>query len=151
MRKTTTTRMKTQTASRTSRRPTATAAKANPAGTKRQIKKRVIKRSIGATTEPARAVPLLLEHFPGPELERVSLEVFHPGAAQVFVAGSFNGWNPSAIPLRPQGDGRWAVDLILRRGKYEYRFFVDGQWRDDPLSPAYVSNPFGGFNCVLVV
>ena len=67
------------------------------------------------------------------------------------MAGSFNGWDPSATPLQPHGDGRWAVELILQRGKYEYRFIVDGQWTDDPLSPAYVSNPFGGLNCILAV
>ena len=143
--------MKTRPTSRMPKRPTTTAAKANPAQAKRPLKKSVIKRSEGAKAEPARPVPLLLEHFPGPELERISLEVFHSGATEVFVAGSFNGWDPSATPLRPQGDGRWAVDLILRRGKYEYRFLVDGHWTDDPLSPAYVSNPFGGLNCILAV
>jgi hypothetical protein len=56
-----------------------------------------------------------------------------------------------AAPLCPEGDGRWAAKLILRRGKYEYRFIVDGQWTDDPLSRAYVSNPFGGLNGILVV
>jgi 1,4-alpha-glucan branching enzyme len=143
--------MKTRPTSRTTKSRTTTAAKATPAQAKRPLKKSVIKRSERAKTELARAVPLLLEHFPGPELERVALEVFHPDAKEVFVAGSFNGWDPSATPLQPQGDGRWAVELILRRGKYEYRFLVDGQWTDDPLSPAYVSNPFGGLNCILAV
>ncbi|MGO8928494.1 MAG: glycogen-binding domain-containing protein [Limisphaerales bacterium] len=143
--------MKTRPTPRTTESPTTTAAKANPAQAKRPLKKRAIKRSEGAKGGLARAVPLLLEHFPGPELERVALEVFCPGAREVFVAGSFNGWDPASTPLRPQWDGRWTVELILRRGKYEYRFLVDGQWTDDPLSPAYVSNPFGGLNCILAV
>ena len=144
-------RMKTRPTSRTTKSRTTTAAKATPAQAKRPLEKSEIKRSERAKKELARAVPLLLEHFPGPELERISLEVFHPGATAVFVAGSFNGWDPSATPLQPQVDGRWAVELILKRGKYEYRFLVDGQWTDDPLSPAYVSNPFGGLNCILAV
>ena len=132
----------------------ATAAKATLAESKkskRRLKKDLTERSGTARKEPAKPVALLLEHFPGPEMERVCLEVFYPGANGVFIAGSFNDWHPSAIPLQPQGGGRWAVDLMLKRGRYEYRFIVDGQWMDDPLSPAYVSNPFGGLNGVLAV
>ena len=66
------------------------------------------------------------------------------------MAGSFNGWEPSATPLEKQDDGRWAVELTLAPGRYEYRFVVDGCWMDDPLSSAFVSNPFGGLNCVLL-
>jgi 1,4-alpha-glucan branching enzyme len=143
--------MKTRAVSETNKRRATKTTKATPAQAKRPLKKSAIKRSEHRKTGLAKAVPLLLEHFPGPELERISLEVFHPDATEVFVAGSFNGWDPSATPLQPQGDGRWAVELILKRGKYEYRFLVDGQWMDDPLSPAYVSNPFGGLNCILAV
>jgi hypothetical protein len=143
--------MKTRTNSQPNKSRAGTAAKATSADSKRPLKKSGIKRSGDAKMELTRTVPLLLEHFPGPEMERVSLAIFNPGAAGVFVAGSFNGWSPSATPLRLQGDGRWAVELILSRGKHEYRFIVDGQWMDDPLSPAYISNPFGGLNCVLVI
>jgi hypothetical protein len=41
--------------------------------------------------------------------------------------------------------------LLLSPGEYEYRFLVDGQWKDDPMAKRYVGNPFGGFNCVLEV
>lgn len=143
--------MKTHAVSETKKRRVTTTAEVNSAHSKRLLKKSVVKRLEVAKTELARAVPLLLEHFQGPELERIFLQVFHPDATEVFVAGSFNGWDPSATPLQPQGDGRWAVELILGRGKYEYRFLVDGEWTDDPLSPAYVSNPFGGLNCILAV
>jgi 1,4-alpha-glucan branching enzyme len=144
-------RMKTRPTSRTAKSRTTTAAKANAAQAKKPLKKSLIKRFEGTKAELAKAVPLLLEHFPGPEMERISIELFHPAATEVFVAGSFNGWDPSATPLQPRGDGRWAVELLLNRGNYEYRFLVDGQWTDDPLSPAYVSNPFGGLNCILAV
>jgi hypothetical protein len=72
--------MKTRTTSRTTKSRTTTAAKANAAQAKRPLKKSVIKRSEGAKAELARAVPLLLEHFPGPEMERICIELFHPGA-----------------------------------------------------------------------
>jgi hypothetical protein len=38
---------------------------------------------------------------------------------------------------------------MIEPGRHEYRFIVDGQWTDDPLCSAFVSNPFGSLNCVL--
>lgn len=49
------------------------------------------------------------------------------------------------------GDGKWAKELALPPGRYEYRFVVDGQWVDDPAAKESVPNPVGGFNAVLVV
>ncbi|MGA3180078.1 MAG: glycogen-binding domain-containing protein [Verrucomicrobiota bacterium] len=67
-----------------------------------------------------------------PETKRVSFDWFFPDAKQVFIAGSFNNWRPSATPLRHCGGGRWLLELALRPGRYPFRFFVDGQWADDP-------------------
>jgi 1,4-alpha-glucan branching enzyme len=98
----------------------------------------------------ARPVRLLPERFPKPDKKRVCLGYYAPDAESVFVAGTFNDWQPSALPLQRQADGRWMVEFMIGQGRHEYRFIVDGQWMDDPLSPAYAPNPFGGLNCVLV-
>ncbi len=95
-------------------------------------------------------VPLLLERFPGPDVQRIAFSFYAPGAREVFLAGSFNDWHPWATPLANQG-GRWTIELELRRGRHEYRFLVDGCWTDDPLAPAFVPNPFGTLNCLLLV
>ena len=77
---------------------------------------------------------------------------FHaPTARDVFVAGSFNEWNPRATPLQRGADGSWSTELPLTPGCYEYRFVVDGQWMDDPTSPRSVSNNFGGTNCIVEI
>jgi 1,4-alpha-glucan branching enzyme len=81
----------------------------------------------------------------------VVFQCVFPGAGQVSVAGSFNDWQPSAAPLKNLGDGHWRLDLTLHPGRYEYRFIVDGNWADDPLGRAFVENPFGTRNCVLLV
>jgi 1,4-alpha-glucan branching enzyme len=81
----------------------------------------------------------------------VSLELVRPGAKQVCVAGSFNGWKPERSPLVPLGDGRFAADLTVDPGRYEYLFVVDGQWVPDPKATETVQNPFGGKNSVLTV
>ena len=49
------------------------------------------------------------------------------------------------------GDGRWAKELVLPPGVYEYRLVVDGQWMPDPGATDSAPNPFGGMNSVLKV
>jgi hypothetical protein len=82
---------------------------------------------------------------------RVALELTEPAAKQVFVAGSFNGWQPETTPLMPLGNGRWKGDLKLAPGRHEYLFVVDGQWRLDPSARESVDNPFGGKNSVITI
>lgn len=84
-------------------------------------------------------------------LQPVRLELTRPQAREVFVAGSFNDWQPAATPLKSSGDGRWAVELSLPPGRYEYRFIADGEWVDDPGAKEVVPNPHGGANALLVV
>ena len=50
-----------------------------------------------------------------------------------------------------QGAGKWAKDLALPPGSYEYRLVVDGQWLRDPQAAWQVPNPYGGENSIKVV
>ncbi len=74
-----------------------------------------------------------------------------PEATKVGVAGDFNGWQTEAHPLKHNRDGTWTTTLSLLPGTYQYRFFVDGEWCDDPTCAARVDNEFGSQNCVIVV
>ena len=82
---------------------------------------------------------------------RIRFEYLNAAAREVFVAGTFNQWDPLATVLKPGAEGKWDVELALEPGRYEYRFVVDGQWTEDPKSPEYAANPFGGLNSVLQV
>jgi 1,4-alpha-glucan branching enzyme len=81
----------------------------------------------------------------------VRVELALPKAWSVSLVGTFNDWKPGATPLSSAGGGKWAKELTLAPGRYEYRFVVDGDWIDDPKAKAYVSNPHGGRNAVLQV
>lgn len=83
--------------------------------------------------------------------QQVRLELNRPQTHEVFVAGSFNDWQPTATPLKPAGEGKWGVELSLPPGRYEYRFIADGEWIDDPNAKEFVPNPHGGANAVLIV
>jgi 1,4-alpha-glucan branching enzyme len=74
-----------------------------------------------------------------------------PQAAQVFVAGCFNGWDPAANPLVPDDEGTWSCSLAIEPGEHEYRFVVDGVWCDDPANTSRRLNEFGTQNCILIV
>ena len=69
----------------------------------------------------------------------------------VSVVGTFNDWKSGATPLNRGGTGKWARELAVAPGRYEYRFVVDGRWVDAPDAKAYVPNPHGGRNAVLQV
>lgn len=81
----------------------------------------------------------------------VALKLRAPAAKEVFVAGSFNGWQVGATPLRPAQGGEWQGELKLTPGRYEYLFVVDGTWLPDPAAREAAPNPFGGWNSVLSV
>jgi 1,4-alpha-glucan branching enzyme len=86
-----------------------------------------------------------------PEKKRTAFKLHAPGAIEVFVAGCFNGWNPTADPLRQTGDGTWTCALMIEPGEHEYRFVVDGVWCDDPLAQMRRPNDMGCENCIVVV
>ena len=66
----------------------------------------------------------------------------------VHLAGDFDGWNP--IPMT-RGNNAFSTSVELYPGEYQYKFIVDGVWRDDPAATASVANGFGTMNSVIHV
>ncbi|MBK7187384.1 MAG: hypothetical protein IPH86_01470 [bacterium] len=73
-----------------------------------------------------------------------------PGAGKVCLAGEFNGWSDAANPLVNDG-GNWSLTLELAPGTYQYKFVVDGNWKQDPANPEAAADGFGGNNSVITV
>ncbi len=71
-----------------------------------------------------------------------------PEAQTVQLAGDFTDWELSPLSLKKLKNGLWKTTVALEVGSYQYRFLVDGQWRDDPDCAARVPNSFGAENCV---
>ena len=74
-----------------------------------------------------------------------------PEANEVYLAGSFNDWNPANLLMHRDQQGIWRLRVVLPVARYEYRFIADGIWNDDPRACAYVPNQFGWCNCVVEV
>lgn len=53
-------------------------------------------------------------------------------ATNVFLAGTFNNWDPQASPMHRNPQGGWQIALNLAPGQYEYKFVVDGKWCCEP-------------------
>ncbi|HEX9393896.1 MAG TPA: isoamylase early set domain-containing protein [Gemmatimonadales bacterium] len=87
-----------------------------------------------------------------PESVYVKFVLYAPGAHQVSVAGTFNGWDARATPLaHAAAPGVWAATLSLPAGQHLYAFVVDGQrWVADPTAPG-VDDGFGRRNSIIAV
>jgi 1,4-alpha-glucan branching enzyme len=86
-----------------------------------------------------------------PQSQPVHLEFTNPAARRVCIAGTFNNWQPEKAEMISLRGGKWAKDLMLPPGAYEYRFVVDGCWIADPKAAHVVPNPFGEMNSILTV
>ena len=53
-------------------------------------------------------------------------------AQSVFLAGSFNDWDPKATPMEREKHGDWIATVTLEPGAYEYKFVVEDRWCCDP-------------------
>jgi 1,4-alpha-glucan branching enzyme len=81
---------------------------------------------------------------------RVYFSLNATDATQVSLAGTFNEWDPGTRRLKRGKNGLWRTHMMLEPGVYEYRYLVDGQWRNDPHAPT-VPNAFGSENSVRLV
>jgi 1,4-alpha-glucan branching enzyme len=86
-----------------------------------------------------------------PQKSRVNFALHAPEAREVFVAGTFNDWNPEGRPLRCDKKGMWRTWMNLPSGQHEYRFIVNGMWQEDPSAQERADNSFGAYNSVVSV
>lgn len=96
----------------------------------------------GATKKPAMA-----------KSSSIEFSLFAPDASEVFIAGSFNNWEPSLkdYRMRKLKDNIWRKKLDLKPGSYEYQFVVDGNWWTDPANPDRCTNLYYTENSVITV
>jgi glycosidase len=57
-------------------------------------------------------------------------------AGQLHVAGEFNGWSSTALPMTRQAD-HWSAQLTLEPGQYAYKFVIDGNFEGNPPPDDY--------------
>ena len=84
--------------------------------------------------------------------KKVHFALNAPKARHVFLAGDFNAWRPDEIRMRRnRATGQWKKGLILKPGRYEYKFLVDNEWWTDPANTRVVETPFGNHNSIMEI
>jgi 1,4-alpha-glucan branching enzyme len=63
-----------------------------------------------------------------------------PRAKSVSLIGDFNGWQPTAHPMKRMPDGGWVIRMELPHGHHQYQFLVDGVPTLDPNAMGKVHN-----------
>jgi len=79
---------------------------------------------------------------------RVLFDVHIGGAREVYLAGSFNQWHSTTLPMVHTGAGRWEKEVLLPPGDHQYLLIADGRWIVDPQCQDTIPNPFGSQNCI---
>ena len=82
----------------------------------------------------------------------VDFELQAEPGAKVFIAGTFNDWDPAQVRMHERGnDGKYRTSLLLPKGRHEYKFVVDGVWCVDAKCQEWVPNNYGSLNSVVTV
>ena len=84
--------------------------------------------------------------------ERITF-VFSPSAPikKAYIVGDFNKWKLGADAMQLMPDGSFRKTKKLPTGIYEYKFYADGIYWNDPEADTQVVNPYGTQNSVLNV
>ncbi len=132
--------------------PVAVRAELKPAAAKAEVK------PVAVRTEPQQPKVMttdakLSDYYGVNQVnDAVAFVTLYPRAESVQIAGDFNGWQPTKLPMEKVGaNGVWQASAKLPPGKYRYRLVVDGQWQQDPYNEITELNPFGGYNSIVEV
>jgi 1,4-alpha-glucan branching enzyme len=88
------------------------------------------------------------ERTPGSNGREQDFSFKAPAARSVQLAGDFTDWQKKAISMQKAADGTWRAKVELAPGAHQYRFLVDGEWRDDPECHMHIANPYGSQDAV---
>lgn len=101
-----------------------------------------------ACTKP----PAMKPSVPTPLAGAVRFTLLAPGATQVVLVGSFNGWATDATPMTVVEGALWSVMVPLTPGEYPFMYVIDGgQWITPPHAEDFVTDGFGQTNGVVIV
>ena len=85
-----------------------------------------------------------------PATKAVKFTVHADKGKAVYVAGEFNGWDPTAKKMSFR-NGVYVASVKLAPGEHQYKFVIDGTWCADPENVNSVQNDQGTFNSIVTV
>ena len=88
------------------------------------------------------------------ELLQVSKFTFTPQKHYdtITLFGNFNSWDRQNLPMTDEDvDGKYEITVPLEAGRYEYKFYADGEELLDPLNQDKIPSGVGTENSLLIV
>jgi len=71
-------------------------------------------------------------------------------ADRIFVTGSFNDWDRTALPMVQDRDGVWRATLELPAGQsFQFRYLIDGRWQTDDHADGFTDHQYGAQSCIV--
>lgn len=117
-----------------------------------KIKKTCSKCATEKVVTKKAAKPVATKAAAKPAAKSVTFTIHAEKGKEVFVAGEFNKWDPTAKKMAYKAkDGIYSATVKLVPGEYQYKFVIDGTWCADPENANSVQNDQGTFNSVVVV
>ncbi len=114
---------------------------------KKATNKKVVKKAVKKTVKKSvkKTVKKIAENE-----KIVKFQIQTEPGCEVYVAGSFNAWDPKAHKLRKVKDVH-TISLTLSKGRHEYKFVINGVWCVDPNCAEWQPNSMGSINSLLTV
>lgn len=82
---------------------------------------------------------------------RITFTLVAPKARQVSLAADFNQWQQDKHPMKKGKYGEWTRTVFVHPGEYEYKFWVDGEWKMDERNSRTCRNRYGTRNNLIKV
>ena len=114
-----------------------------------KIKTKEAAKKVETAKAPAKAAAQPATKKAAAKTTRVTFSVRAEVGSKVFLAGSFNSWDPTAKEMvDKKGEGVFAATVSLPAGSHQYKFVIDGTWCADPECADWVQNDHGTLNSV---
>jgi len=84
------------------------------------------------------------------DMKRVNFSIKLEANNEVYVAGTFNKWNPRKHRLKYR-DGCYSTSIRLESGRHEYKFVINDAWCVDNECPELAPDGHGGMNSIVGV
>lgn len=70
---------------------------------------------------------------------------------KAFLAGTFNNWSPTSLPMIPDQNGVPFINMYLEPGRYFFKYVVDGEIMTDANLPIVADGRGGEMNMLSVI
>jgi 1,4-alpha-glucan branching enzyme len=114
------------------------------------MEKKVVKKKVAAPKKAVAPKKTTAAKKPAASGKTHTFSLHAAHARSVEVVGDFNKWEIGKHPMKKDAKGLWKKAVVVKPGRYQYKYLVDGEWWLDPEKET-APNSFGTENNVFTV